>query len=153
LRAVDLSAAIEQVVDAYRPDAEEAGHRLTDAIEPECFVEGDKELLIQAAANLVENALKHTSKGARICVRLHRGAEGRHALVVEDDGPGVAPSDLPRLTRRLFRAEPSRTTRGAGLGLSLVAAVADFHRGALSIENAQPGLRVTLSIPAARPSQ
>ncbi len=149
IRTVDLSAAVESVVDAYRPDAEEAGHSLTDAIEPQCFVDGDEELLTQAAANLVENALKHTPKGTRIFVRLHRDRDAQHVLVVEDDGPGVSPPDVSRLTRRFFRAEPSRTTRGAGLGLSLVAAVADFHRAELDIENARPGLRVTLSIPVA----
>jgi signal transduction histidine kinase len=149
IRTVDLSAAVESVVDAYRPDAEEGGHSLTDAIEPQCLVDGDKELLTQAAANLVENALKHTPTGTRIFVRLHRDRNAQHVLVVEDDGPGVAPPDVSRLTRRFFRAEPSRTTRGNGLGLSLVAAVADFHRAELDIENARPGLRVTLSIPVA----
>jgi signal transduction histidine kinase len=148
-RTVDLSASVESVVDAYRPDAEEAGHCLFDAIEPQCFVDGDKELLTQAAANLVENALKHTPKGTRIFVRLHRARDAKHVLVVEDEGPGVAPHDLPRLTRRFFRAELSRTTLGNGLGLSLVAAVSDFHRAQLIVENAQPGLRVTLSIPVA----
>jgi signal transduction histidine kinase len=68
-------------------------------------------------------------------------------LSVEDDGPGVAVPDLPRLTDRFYRGERSRTTPGNGLGLSLVSAVAELHGAKLSIDAMEPGLRVTLSFP------
>jgi signal transduction histidine kinase len=110
-------------------------------------VNGDKELLIQALANLVENALRHTPPGTRIAVRLQGKSESGVLLSVEDDGPGVTPVDLPRLTDRFYRGERSRTTAGNGLGLSLVSAVAELHGAELSLDALTPGLRVSLSFP------
>lgn len=146
-RTVDLSAVAETVVDAYRPDAEAAGYHLTADVTPDLFVQGDQELLTQAIANLVENALRHTPMGTRINVRLLHGATGV-VLLVEDDGPGVLAADLPRLTHRFYRGEPNRATPGNGLGLSLVAAVADLHRAVLTFQNTMPGLCVRLVFPA-----
>jgi signal transduction histidine kinase len=143
-RDVDLSAVMESVADAYRPDAEEAGHRLAATVEPGIVVHGDQELLTQAAANLVENALRHTPSGTRIVVRLSGGQAAGCCLAVEDDGPGVDAQDLPRLADRFYRGERSRTTPGNGLGLSFVAAVAALHGAALHLEAGTPGLRATL---------
>jgi len=145
---VDLSAMAESVVDAYRPDAEEAGHRLTAELAPGIAIHGDQELLTQAVANLVENALRHTPSGTRINVRLSEGRETGPCLAVEDDGPGVEAESLPRLVHRFYRGERSRTTPGNGLGLSLVAAVADLHGATLRLKNAEPGLWVSLVFPA-----
>jgi signal transduction histidine kinase len=144
---VDLAAVAEAVADAYRPDAEEAGHELATAICPGVKVRGDKELLTQALANLVENALRHTPPGTRIHVRLDGGGAGGALLMVQDDGPGVADTDLQRLTDRFYRGERSRTTPGNGLGLSLVSAVAELHGAALDLSVASPGLRVSLLFP------
>jgi signal transduction histidine kinase len=146
---VDLTAVAETVVDAYRPDAEEAGHMLTATISQGVVVSGDKELLTQALANLVENALRHTPPGTRIDVRLEGSSATGGRLSVEDDGPGVAEADLPRLTDRFYRGESSRTTPGNGLGLSLVSAVAELHGATLDLNVMKPGLRVSLSFPAA----
>lgn len=143
-REVDLSAVAESVADAYRPDAEEAGHQLIAEISPGVVVRGDQELLTQAVANLVENALRHTPAGTRIGVRLSRAPDAGHCLSVEDDGPGVGAEDLPRLVNRFYRGERSRTTPGNGLGLSLVAAVAELHGAILHLENVAPGLRASL---------
>ncbi len=145
-RDVDLSAVADGVADAYRPDAEEAGHSLTASVAPGVIVRGDQELLTQALANLVENALRHTPAGTRIGVLLTDGPDGV-CLAVEDDGPGVAAADLPRLTHRFYRGERSRTTPGNGLGLSLVSAVAELHGAKLSVKSTEPGLRVSLSFP------
>ena len=142
---VDLSAIAESVIDAYRPDAEELGHSLVSDIAPAVAFNGDQELLTQMLANLVENALRHTPSGTCITIRLHPTAIGAR-LVVEDDGPGVAPADLAHLTERFFRGDRSRSTAGNGLGLSLVAAVAELHRARLCLENREPGLRVTLDL-------
>ncbi len=120
-RDVDLSAVVDSVVDAYRPDAEEAAHRLVARVTPSIVVRGDRELLTQAVANLVENALRHTPAGTLIGVQLAREGDG-NCLAVVDDGPGVPPGDIPRLADRFYRGERSRTTPGNGLGLSLVAA-------------------------------
>jgi signal transduction histidine kinase len=147
---VDLSGVTEAVSDAYRPDAEDAGHKLTAAIADGVVVSGDQELLTQALANLVENALRHTPPGTHISVRLERSSEPGAFLVVEDDGPAVAEADLPRLTDRFYRSERSRTTPGNGLGLSLVSAVADLHGAKLRLMAMKPGLRVSLTFPIAK---
>jgi signal transduction histidine kinase len=144
---VDLSAVTEAVADAYRLDAEEADHHLDATIAEGVVVSGDQELLTQALANLVENALRHTPPGTHISVRLERSSEAGARLLVEDDGPGVADADLSRLTDRFYRAERSRTTPGNGLGLSLVSAVAELHCAKLSLIAAKPGLRVSLAFP------
>ena len=145
-RDVDLSAVADGVADAYRPDAEDAGHCLTATVSPGITVRGDQELLTQALANLVENALRHTPDGTRIGVLLTGGPDGV-CLAVEDNGPGVSVADLPRLTHRFYRGERSRTTPGNGLGLSLVSAVAELHGAKLGLKSAEPGLRVSFSFP------
>ncbi len=145
---VDLSAVAEAIADAYRPDAEEAGHVLAATVLPGVTVHGDQELLTQAAANLVENALRHTPPGTRISLHLSATPAAGACLAVEDDGPGVTGDDLPRLVHRFYRGERSRTTPGNGLGLSLVAAVADLHGAKLHLRNAGPGLWVSMTFPA-----
>jgi len=148
---VDVGDVVDAVIDAYRPDAEDAGHIIQESVVPGLIVYGDKELLTQALANLVENVLRHTPSGTTLRIRLEEAAGARCRLVVEDDGPGVRPEDLPRLTHRFYRAERSRTTAGNGLGLSLVAAVADLHGARLSFELRHPGLRVLLFFPQQDP--
>ncbi len=150
---VDLSAAAESVADAYRPDAEEAGHVLIAGVAPGITLHGDQELLTQATANLIENALRHTPIGTRITLHLSENRRTGIELSVEDNGPGVAAEDLPRLVHRFYRGECSRTTPGNGLGLSLVAAVADLHGASLLLEASSPGLRAMLHIPAAGAGQ
>jgi signal transduction histidine kinase len=145
-REVNLTAIVESVVDAYQPDAEDAAHRLTAQIEQGVVVAGDQELLTQAISNIVENALRHTPSGTRIDLRLHESG-GDAVLVVDDNGPGVAEHDLPRLTNRFYRSERSRTTPGNGLGLSLVAAVTELHTGHLLLRNLAPGLSIALHLP------
>jgi len=139
----------ETVADAYRPDAEEAGYRLATDIAQGVRILGDKELLTQALANLVENAFRHTPSGTRVEVRLECDPFAGPRLVVEDDGPGVDEADLRRLTDRFYRGERSRTTPGNGLGLSLVSAVADLHGARLILELRKPGLRASMEFPVA----
>ncbi len=147
---IDLSALAETVADAYGPDAEEAGRALIAKVAPGIVIRGDRELLTQAIANLVENTLRHTPPGTRIELLLSDDPAAGACLCIQDDGPGVDPDDLPRLTQRFYRGEHSRTTPGNGLGLSLVAAVADLHRATLLIENRHPGLKVSLRFAQAR---
>ncbi len=149
-RDVDLTAVVDTVVDAYRPDAEDAGHLIEADAEAGVIVHGDQELLTQALANLVENVLRHTPSGTVTRISLSCRDNAGCCLTVEDNGPGVPVEDLPRLTRRFYRAERSRTTQGNGLGLSLVAAVAELHGCKLVMERLSPGLRVALLFPEAR---
>ena len=143
---VDVSGLVDTVTDAYRPDAEDAGHVLMADVTPDLHLRGDQELLTQATANLVENALRHTPPCTRITVSLAQMPGGLR-LSVTDDGPGVPPADMPSLTHRFYRGERSRTTPGNGLGLSLVAAVAELHGGTLALSDARPGLCASLELP------
>jgi signal transduction histidine kinase len=142
-KTVDLAAIVEKVVDAYRPDVEESDHAIeVTNLEP-CPVLGDEDLLSQAIANLIENATRHTPAGTHIKLRLLASGASRGCEVV-DDGPGVPSEAFDLIQKPFTRLEESRTTPGSGLGLSLVAAIARFHNATLSIDDANPGLRVRL---------
>ncbi|MBN8892976.1 MAG: HAMP domain-containing protein [Rhodospirillales bacterium] len=145
-RTVDLAEVTRTVVDVFEPVAEDQRHRLCAAIAPTPPIHGDRELLVQALVNLIENALRHTPTGCTITVSA-ASAEGAAELAVSDDGPGVPEGERVHILDRFYRREASRTTPGSGLGLSLVAAVAELHRAELLVEDAGPGLRVRLRFP------
>ena len=109
-------------------------------------VQGDRDLLVQAFANLLENAERHTPEGTVIRVALVSAGTSA-CFVVRDNGPGVPSADLPRITQRFTRVESSRKTPGYGLGLSLVDAVAKLHRGRLVLRNEGPGFSATVELP------
>ena len=142
-REFDLSDVFTTVLDAFAPSAEEAGKSLIGRIAPDIRIAGDRELLTQMLANLVENAIRHTPAGTRIEVSLHSEGGGVVAAVC-DNGPGVPESERERIFRRLHRLEQSRSTPGSGLGLSLVRAVADLHAISLEVLNAHPGLQIVI---------
>jgi signal transduction histidine kinase len=143
-KTIDLAAIVEKVADAYRPDIEESSHLLAASDLKRCLVSGDEDLLSQAVANLLENAMRHTPAGTRITLRVFSDESGR-GFQVTDDGPGVPPDAIELIQKPFTRLDESRTTPGSGLGLSLVAAIARFHDAKLSIAAANPGLRVTLT--------
>jgi K+-sensing histidine kinase KdpD len=105
---------------------------------------GDPSLLFEAVGNLVDNALKFTPRGGRVTVRGFSGSDTIGFEVI-DSGPGIPPEEVPCVLRRFYRTESSRHTAGSGLGLALVAAVAQLHGMDLAIGDAQPGCRVTLA--------
>ena len=143
---VDLAAAISDIADVYAPAAEESGHGFEWSVpEAPVMVEGDRNLLGQIAANLIENGLRHTPSGSHISLRL----DPNGVLTVRDDGPGIPAEERQHVLRRLYRLERSRTTDGSGLGLSLVAAIADLHDATLTLSDAGPGLEVALHFPLA----
>ncbi len=141
---VDLSDVVETVADAYGPEAEQAGQRLETKIGPKLYITGDRELLTQAFADLVENAIRHAGKGAMICLMAVSHAATVEAMV-SDTGPGVPAADRERVLSRFVRLEASRSTPGTGLGLTLVKAIADLHNARLELSDNGPGLRVTMS--------
>ena len=120
---------------------------------PSCIVNGNRELIGQALANLVDNALKYgapkDSGGARDVRIEARRQKDAIELSVADHGPGIPAADRERVLERFVRLEGSRSRPGSGLGLSLAAAVARLHNGEVRIEDNAPGLRVTIVIPAA----
>lgn len=147
-RTVDLRDPARRIFELYAPSFEDRGDRF-DCVLPEAPVEadGDAGLISQALVNLVENALRHTPAGGRVAIEVAQAADGAR-LTVADNGPGVPAEERENVVRRLYRLERSRTTPGAGLGLSLVAAVAELHGGRLTLEDNGPGLRASLHFPA-----
>jgi signal transduction histidine kinase len=145
--AVDLSELLNTVVEVYEPLASERAQTLTGRIAPGLVVRGDRELLTQLVANLVQNALKHTPPGTRVTVDAATAA-GAVEVVVTDTGTGIPEGERDKVFRRFYRLEASRGTAGSGLGLSLAAAIAGLHGATLALSDNAPGLRVTLGFPA-----
>jgi signal transduction histidine kinase len=145
---LDLGSVLADVADIYEPVVEESGGRLVSTVKVgvNAQITGDRELLTQLFANLIENALRHSPKGTLIDVDLKRRGD-RHVAVVADNGPGIPTNERENVFRRLYRLERERTTPGSGLGLSLVAAIADLHGATIELLDNGPGLRVEVSFP------
>lgn len=142
---IDLAELTSRILDAYRPDLEASGRTLVVSL-ASAELYGDADLIAQALANLVENALRHTPRGATIQVRVEQ--VGDQAVVsVVDDGPGVPADQYEAVQRRFHRLEASRTTPGSGLGLPIVAAIAKRHGARLELSDAAPGLSASLTFP------
>ena len=109
---------------------------------PGVHVHGDKDLLTQLLANLVENATRHSPAGARVALSLTR--EPAPTLTISDTGPGIPPDKREAVLRRFYRLDESRSTGGSGLGLALVKAIADIHNATLTLTDNDPGLRVSI---------
>jgi signal transduction histidine kinase len=145
-RAVDLSEVAREVGELFDAAAEDKGSRLEVMGADGVLVIGDRDLLFDAVANLVDNAIKHGRPGGRVTVAVARG-EGRGEISVADDGPGIPVHERGHVFKRFYRLERSRRTAGNGLGLSLVAAVARLHGANIDMEDAGPGLKVRLRFP------
>lgn len=151
---VDVAELVEGVSELYEPLAEEAGGRLKVDLEPGLAVTGSRELVGQAVANLVDNAIKYgmgedadpLRRSVLISARRHGG---RIEIIVADHGPGIPQDARAKAFERFARLEGARTAPGFGLGLNLVAAVARLHKGDVRLEDGAPGLRAVLSLPAA----
>lgn len=141
----NLSEVTERCIDALRPDVEADGYRMIADIASGVVLDGDRHLLSQLIVNLIENAARHTPPGSTILVALH-ARPGEIDLSVADNGPGIPADKHAFVLRRFSRLEQSRNTPGNGLGMSLAAAVARAHFGELRLEDARPGLKVSLSI-------
>jgi signal transduction histidine kinase len=140
---IDFSALVSDLADVFAPSIQDEGKSLRTLVEPGISIIGDKELLTQLLANLIENAIRHTPAGTAIDLQL-RCVPGGVQLAVADDGPGIPAEVCGRLADRFYRPEKSRTTPGSGLGLSLVKAVANLHNAPLILGNNEPGFRVEL---------
>lgn len=148
---IDLSGVFETIIDTYGPVADDSGHRLTGTVAPGLRIRGDRQLLTQMLANLVENTIRHTPAGTGITVSLAPGPDGPVGQV-RDTGPGIPEAARQKVFQRFFRLDASRMTPGSGLGLSLVAAVAQLHEIRLALADNGPGLAVTLDFgEAAKP--
>jgi signal transduction histidine kinase len=161
----DAASVVRDIGELYEPVAEERNIVLSISAEPGLSLHGSRELVSQAVANLVDNALKYGSpepmgptrgldqpsmEAVSMTVDLSaRRCGDKVDIMVADHGPGIPEGDRLRVLDRFVRLESARSRPGSGLGLSLAAAVARLHNGSLRIENNEPGLRVVISLPAA----
>jgi hypothetical protein len=153
--AFDAAEIVRGVGELYEPLAEEKGLTLTVDAPEAATIEGNRELLSQALANLVDNAIKYARPFAedgpekpQAEIALAARQDGaRVLLIVADRGPGIPEQDRARAVERFVRLTQGGSEPGSGLGLSLAAAVARLHGGELTLEDNKPGLKVVISLP------
>jgi hypothetical protein len=142
----DVAELAAKAVEFYLPAAELEGLTLAFSDPGTVGARCDPVLLAQAVNNLIDNSLKFVAAGGHIEVAVTRPSDDSVAVTVADDGPGIPEADRPRAAQRFFRGDASRGTRGVGLGLSLVEAIAKLHGGALTLADNRPGLRAQMTI-------
>lgn len=139
----DLQQLLGNLVEFYEPYASEKNITLNNNIDISLTIPGEKNLLTQAFANLIDNAIKFTPEGGKI--ELSYEKEDEHFdIIIADSGPGVAEEYRDKIFEKFFRLEQSRNTKGNGLGLSLVSAIVKIHNAEISLEDAHPGLKVRI---------
>lgn len=136
MEVLELSKLVESVLDIYSFIAEEKEIGVTIEIPTELYIKGDKGRLLQAFANVIDNAIKYTPNKRSIHIKGYRSS-GAIVLDISDEGPGIPEADQSRIWDRLYRGDQSRSTRGLGLGLSFVQAIAQAHDSHVQIENNQ----------------
>ena len=141
---VHLASLVDEAVSLYADEADDKAITLQSHVASDLQVVGDRTRLRQVFANLVENAVKYTERGGRVDVEA-RATDGVVSITVRDTGIGIDPADIPHVWDRLYRADASRTTRGLGLGLSLVKAVVVAHEGRVDVTSA-PGQGSTFTV-------
>ncbi|MDE5465299.1 HAMP domain-containing sensor histidine kinase [Bradyrhizobium sp. CSS354] len=145
-RTLNLAEIAGEVVELYDAAAEQVATRLSLGGDREVAIIGDRDLLFDAIANLVDNAIKHGCQGGQVTVTC-RSANEAAVIAIADDGPGIPADQRDHVFKRFYRLEQSRYTPGNGLGLSLVAAVAGLHGAEIALHDNAPGLTVQLSFP------
>jgi signal transduction histidine kinase len=146
--AVDLHELLGTVSELYRSSAEEKHQTFSLSIADDLTVRGDRDLLLQLFANLLENAIKHSPPEAMITMSAWNES-GPVCIVIADNGPGIPVHLRIKVLQRFFRLESSRTTQGSGLGLSLANAIVKLHGASLELSGNEPGLKVAVVLPVA----
>ena len=143
---IDFRALIEDVAEFYEPLVEEKQQHLETALEAGITSWGDRDLMFQAVANLIENAIKYTPVRGRIGISL-RHLNREAVITVADNGPGIPESQREKVFRRFYRLDQSRSSSGNGLGLSMVSAVVSMHNGRIQLQSNHPGLKIAMTLP------
>ena len=144
--AVDLGRLAQDVAELFEPSADDIGARIDVKVDGPVTLAGNRELLAQTLANLIENALHHgmPAEGGLVVIEARQRPGGGAILAVRDNGPGIPAEERERAMARFGRLEKSRTTPGTGLGLSLVQAIVSAHGGTVELDDAAPGLIVRM---------
>jgi heavy metal sensor kinase len=149
---VDISALVEEACDLFRPVAEDKGLVIKTKVPSQLLVSADKSKLQRVVTNLLDNAIKYTTSGGVVTVSVDLGEKGA-IISFHDTGMGMAADDIPRIFDRFYRADKSRSEPGAGLGLSLVLAIVQAHRGDIQVKSAPgTGSTFTIVLPRERPA-
>lgn len=151
---IDAAEVAHQIAELFEPACEEAALGFQARIDNGLWVLGDRDLLAQALANLIDNAIKYTPAGGGILMEVQRGRDNMVQCAITDTGPGVPVEDRAKVVQRFERLDSARTQAGSGLGLALVDAIAELHSGQLVLEDGggppeAPGLKVVLRLPRA----
>jgi signal transduction histidine kinase len=146
---LDLEKVVNRAVDIYAAVVEDAGGRLSIRADKSHMgrVIGDAQLILQLLANLIENSINHSQGAPQITLTI-AAHPGGATLSVADNGPGIPAAERERVQERFYRLDKSRSSKGTGLGLALVAAVANLHGAKLSLSDNNPGLLATIDFPA-----
>lgn len=143
-KPVDINSILYDLQELYEPLIEEKGQSLSVEISKPMMLLADRDMLFQAFANLLDNAIKYTPNEGAIAIRSFKQNTQWH-VEITDNGPGIPEDEYEKVTQRFYRLDQSRTTPGSGLGLALVFAVLKLHKLELSFADNQPGLKVRVS--------
>jgi len=143
---VEITALLQDLVELYAPLSEEKGQSFSAMVSGAGSVQGDRDLLFQAFANILDNAIKYTPKSGQIELML-KDSPDRLEVSFRDTGPGIPTEAHAQVFDRFYRLEASRSTPGNGLGLSLVAAIVKLHHGRIVLADNNPGLKLTIDLP------
>lgn len=144
--SLDFHTLLDDVVEFYEPLAEDKSQVLSVELEDNIVTWGDRDLLFQALANVIENAIKYTPKSGKILVTLAK-ANDQVLITIADNGPGIPEKEREKVFRRFYRLDQSRSTSGNGLGLSMVSAIVGMHRGEITLTDNHPGLKTEIRFP------
>jgi signal transduction histidine kinase len=143
-KSVDLNSILYDLLELYEPWIEEKGQHLSVQISDTVEISADRDMLFQAFANLLDNAIKYTPESGVITIRTYKQKD-EWFVDIADNGPGIPKEEHEKVVQRFYRLEKSRTTPGSGLGLALVFAVLKLHKLNLDFSDNNPGLKVTVS--------
>jgi len=143
---VDMTALLNDLIEFYEPFSEERGQHFQVQVETTQPISGDRDLLFQAFANLLDNAIKYTPEDGQISLGVMDQPE-QVLVVIKDSGPGIPTEARQKVFERFFRLESSRSTPGNGLGMSLAAAIITMHDGHIELDDNHPGLIATITLP------
>ena len=143
---VNFTLLLDDIVEFYEPLVEEKNQALEKTLEANIVSSGDRDLLFQTFANVIENAIKYTPNNGNLSVSLIKLSTNL-IVTIADNGPGIPVSERENVFRRFYRLDQSRSSSGNGLGLSMVSAVIALHNGTITMEDNTPGLRIVIRLP------